>query len=84
MPGLVRYKRRWIELSQRIRRLILLGATIEAVLKIMALVDIKRRPAGEIRGSKAKWAAAVVLFNSAGAIPIAYFAYGRRAHHHGS
>lgn len=70
--------RRWSELSNRTRKLIILGAAFEGVLKILALVDLKRRPAGEIRGTKAKWAAAVVLINAVGAVPIAYFLYGRR------
>jgi hypothetical protein len=73
-------KRRWADLSPRTRRLVLLGAAVEGVLKIMALVDIKRRPALSIRGSKLKWAIAVILVNSAGALPIAYFVVGRRHH----
>jgi hypothetical protein len=72
--------RRWTELSERTRRLIILGAAFEGVLKIAALIDIKRRPVSEIRGSKAKWAMAVVLVNSVGAVPIAYFVSGRRSH----
>jgi hypothetical protein len=72
-------KRRWSELSERTRKLIILGAAFEGVLKTLALVDLKRRPAGEIRGSKAKWATAVVLVNSVGAVPIAYLLWGRRA-----
>ena len=60
--------RRWTELSERTRRLIILGAAFEGVLKIAALIDIKRRPVSEIRGSKAKWAMAVVLVNSEGRI----------------
>ncbi len=71
-------KRRWRDLSERTRRLITVGALFEGVLKVLALIDIKRRPAGEIRGSKAKWAAAVLFVNSLGAVPIAYFLYGRR------
>ena len=71
-------KRRWSELSDRTRRLIIVGAAFEGILKIKALVDIKRRPEHEIRGSKAKWAAAVILINSAGAAPLAYFIFGRR------
>ena len=73
MPG----RRRWSELSGRTRRFIIVGAVFEGVLKVLALVDLKRRPAEEIRGSKAKWAAAVVLVNSLGAVPIAYLVYGR-------
>lgn len=71
-------KRRWSELSERTRRLLVLGATFEGLLKLMALVDLKRRPDSEIRGSKVTWAVAVVLVNSVGAVPIAYFAFGRR------
>jgi hypothetical protein len=51
---------------------------IEGALKIAALVDLARRPSTEIRGSKARWMAAVALLNSLGAVPIAYFAWGRR------
>jgi hypothetical protein len=77
--GIVPNTARWSELSERTRRLIIAGAVIEGLLKIAALIDLKRRPAGEIRGSKRKWAAAIVLLNSLGAVPIAYFSYGRRA-----
>lgn len=72
-------KRRWDELSLRTRRLIVGAATVEGVLKIAALIDLARRPADEIRGSKAKWAAAIVAVNSAGALPVYYFARGRRS-----
>lgn len=70
-------RRRWSELSPRTRRFVIVGATFEGILKVLALVDLKRRPAEEIRGSKATWAAAVVLINSLGAVPIAYLVYGR-------
>ncbi len=71
-------KRRWSDLSERTRRLIIAGAALEGVLKLLALVDLKRRPADQIRGSKARWASAVVLVNSVGAVPLAYFLRGRR------
>jgi hypothetical protein len=71
-------KRRWSDLSERQRRLVVAAGAIEAVLKIAALVDLRRRPAGEIRGPKKLWAVAIVLVSSAGALPIAYFALGRR------
>jgi hypothetical protein len=70
--------RHWSDLSPRIRRLILIGGAFEGVLKVAALVDLVRRPSQELRGSKPLWAAAIVLINSVGAVPIAYFAYGRR------
>jgi hypothetical protein len=71
-------RKRWGDLDPRIRRLIIVGGAIEGTLKIAALVDLARRPASEIRGSKKGWAVAVALANSAGAVPIAYFACGRR------
>ena len=70
--------KKWNELSQRNRRLIIIGGVFEGLLKTAALVDLVRRPADEIRGSKPGWAAAIVLISSLGAVPIAYFAYGRR------
>jgi hypothetical protein len=74
----MRGKRRWSDMSTRTRRLIVFGAVFEGALKVAALVDITRRPADQINGSKAKWATAVVLVNSVGAVPLAYFLLGRR------
>jgi hypothetical protein len=71
-------KKRWSDLSPRNRRLIVVGGTLEATLKVAALVDLVRRPAEQVRGSKVRWAAAIVLINSVGLVPISYFAYGRR------
>ena len=71
-------KKKWNELSPRARRFIILGGTFEGVLKIAALIDLRRRPASEIRGSKARWAAAIVLINSLGLVPLGYFLRGRR------
>ena len=69
--------KRWDELSPRTRQVIVATATVEAILKIAALIDLARRPAEEVRGSKAKWAAAIVVVNSGGALPIYYFVRGR-------
>lgn len=71
-------KTRWSDLSPSTRRWILVGGTVEAVLKIVALIDLWRRPAESVKGSKARWAAAIVLINSGGAVPIAYLTRGRR------
>jgi hypothetical protein len=70
--------KRWNDLKPRTRRLIVLVSVIEGVLKIAALIDLARRPASEVRGSKRRWATSVTLINSLGAVPIAYFAFGRR------
>jgi hypothetical protein len=75
-------KKRWSDLSERTRRLVVWGAVFEGVLKILALVDLKRRPATEINGSKKKWAAAIALVNSVGLVPVLYFRFGRRIDGH--
>ena len=74
----MRAKRKWRDLEPRTRRLLVLAASIEGALKIAALIDLARRPADRVRGSKARWAVAVSLINSLGAVPIAYFVWGRR------
>ncbi len=71
-------KRKWSELSERTRRLIVIGGAVEGVLKLAALIDIKRRPASEIRGPKWLWAGSVAVVSSAGVLPITYFLLGRR------
>jgi len=65
------------DLSPRARRLLTVAAVAEAGLKAAALLDMRRRPASEIRGSKQAWALAMIV-NSAGLIPIAYFVFGVR------
>jgi hypothetical protein len=67
----------WSDLSPRVRRLIVAGAAVEGALKLAALIDMKRRPAAQIRGGKKIWASGMLL-NSAGLIPLSYFAVGRR------
>jgi hypothetical protein len=67
----------WNDLSPGTRRLITAGAIAEAGLKAAALIDLKRRPASQVRGSKRIWALAMIV-NSAGVIPLSYFAFGRR------
>jgi hypothetical protein len=71
-------RRRWRDLDPRARRLIIAVGTVEGVLKIVALLDLARRPSVQVRGSKLRWAAAITLINSAGAVPISYFLRGRR------
>lgn len=70
--------KRWLDLSPRTRQVIVAGVAVEGVLKVGALIDLQRRPAEQVRGSKNAWAVAIVLINSAGAVPVAYFLRGRR------
>ena len=70
--------RRWSDLSGRTRKLIIIGAVLETSLKAAALIDMKRRPASQIRGPKWVWVPLLTIVNSAGAAPISYFVFGRR------
>jgi hypothetical protein len=71
-------RRQWSDLSKRTRRLLIITAAAEGILKAAALVDIKRRPASQIRGPKWMWAAALAVVGSAGVLPISYFVFGRQ------
>jgi hypothetical protein len=68
-------KKKWSELSGRSRRLITVAGVVEVALLVATLVDIRRRPANQIRGSKRLWTA-LAFVNIIG--PVAYFAFGRR------
>jgi hypothetical protein len=58
--------------------LIVVAGAIDGGLRVAALIDLARRPSHEVRGSKARWAAAVSLINSLGLVPTAYFVWARR------
>jgi hypothetical protein len=68
-------KKKWGEFSPRSRRLIIVTGAVEIALLAATLVDLKRRPADQIRGSKRMWTA-LAFVNIIG--PVAYFALGRR------
>jgi Family of unknown function (DUF5652)/Phospholipase_D-nuclease N-terminal len=71
-------KRAWSNLDESTRKLIIAVAVVEGILKVAALIDIKRRPASQIRGPKWLWAPVVAVVNSAGVVPISYFVFGRQ------
>ncbi len=71
-------RRRWSDLTERNRKLLLTAAVADGALRVAALIDIKRRPASQIRGRKWIWAAVAALVSSAGVVPISYFVFGRR------
>jgi hypothetical protein len=48
---------------------------VQVSLSVATLVDLRRRPSIQIRGSKRLWAAAAFV-NFVG--PLAYFSFGRR------
>jgi hypothetical protein len=68
----------WRDLSERNRRLLVGAAVAEGILKIAALIDIRRRPASQVRGPKWLWATVVTVVSSAGVVPVSYFVFGRR------
>ncbi|HET8615503.1 MAG TPA: hypothetical protein VFL94_08265 [Actinomycetales bacterium] len=71
-------KKRWKDLSEKQRRMIIIGVVIEGMVKLAALRDLKRRPADQVRGPKWLWGGVIVAANSAGLVPAGYFLFGRR------
>ena len=71
-------QRGWNDLDEGTRKLIIVVAVVESILKGAALVDLKRRPANQVRGPKWLWAPVIAVVNSAGVVPISYFVFGRR------
>jgi hypothetical protein len=68
-------KKWWDEVSGVQKRAIVLTGAVQLGLLAAALVDIYRRPTGEIRGGKRLWVAAAFI-NYVG--PISYFLFGRK------
>lgn len=70
-------RKQWKDLSAGQRWGVVLSGAVQLALLATALLDIYRRPAEEIRGSKRVWAL-VSFVNFVG--PVAYFLFGRRRH----
>jgi hypothetical protein len=68
-------KKKWSEMTPAQQRTTVVLSVAQATLAIAAWVDLARRDASEVNGSKGRWAA-VIAINWVG--PIAYFARGRR------
>jgi Phospholipase_D-nuclease N-terminal len=68
-------RKRWAAMSPAQRAANLLLAAVDLAMLILALLDIRRRPAGEIKGSKRMWAA-VALIQPFGSV--IYFIFGRK------
>ena len=67
--------KRWSDLTSAQKASVILLGVVQLALLAAALVDISRRAADEINGSKKVWAA-ISFINFVG--PIAYFVYGRK------
>ena len=73
----LRHRTPWRELTTRQRQAMMLRGALQLGLLAAALNDLRRRPASQIRGPKALWAA-ISFVNYLGVGPIAYFLLGRR------
>ena len=69
-------RKRWSELTQGQQAAIAAAAVVQALLSAATLLDLRRRPSTQVRGSK-KLLVAAAFVNFVG--PIAYFTFGRRA-----
>lgn len=72
-------KRKFKDLPLGGKIAVIVAAIAELALMFAALNDLRKRPAGLVRGPKPLWAAAS-LVNFLG--PIAYFAFGRKSGKH--
>ncbi len=68
-------KRRWQDMSSGQRAAMLVVNILRLSLTMVALWDLRRRPAGQINGPKRLWNL-VVFINFIG--PIAYFVFGHK------
>lgn len=67
--------KKWSDLTSGQRTAVVVAGCVQVALAASAWADLARRPAEEVEGSKAKWAA-IIGINFVG--PIAYFVRGRR------
>jgi len=67
-------RKRWRELNKTQQTAIIVIGAAEVIVTTIALVDLTRRPAENIRGKKSIWALACFVQPIG---PIAYFTFGR-------
>ena len=68
-------RRRWSELSDAEKTVVLTLASVQLSLAATAWADLATRPAVSVNGSKTRWAL-IIAINFFG--PLAYFRWGRR------
>lgn len=68
-------KKNWRELSPLQKAVLLIAGSLQVLLLGAALLDLRRQPAEQIRGSKRVWTM-VAFINYIG--PVAYFLLGRK------
>jgi hypothetical protein len=67
--------RGWADLTSRQRTVVLTLASVQLSLAATAWADLATRPADQVNGRKALWAA-IIAVNFVG--PLSYFRWGRR------
>lgn len=70
--------RKWDQLSPSTRRVVATTGIIDVALRIVALIDLARRPPSGVKGSKRGWAVALAVISSGGILPMVYLILGRR------
>jgi hypothetical protein len=68
-------RKTWSDLTSAQRASVIVSAALQFALAATAWVDLARRDASEINGSKARWAT-IIAINYVG--PAAYFLKGRK------
>jgi hypothetical protein len=71
-------RRRWQDLTPAQQTAVLVLGSVQLSLAATAWADLAKRPAEEVNGSKARWAA-IIAINWIG--PLAWFRWGRRTTH---
>jgi hypothetical protein len=74
-------KKQWTDLSPEKRAAVIVTGLVQVALLILALTDIRRRPADQINGNKRLWTL-MAFINFIG--PITYFIFGRKRGQRGS
>jgi hypothetical protein len=73
---MTRQKKKWSDLTPTQQKTIIAGGAVELVLTAIALRDLAKRPASEVRGRKSLW---VLAFTVQPFGPLAYLMRGRRS-----
>lgn len=68
-------RKRWSDLSPRARVAVVVGGVLELIVTSLAVRDLARRPASQVRGPKVLWALTFVVQPFG---PLAYLGLGRR------
>ena len=71
-------RKRWSDLSPKVKGAIIGLAAVDAALRTWALRDLAGRPKEEVNGPKFLWSGGLAVVNSVGILPLIYLVRGRR------